>query len=54
MASLGKALGGDQAFGGYLFMFIKDAFEMVIIICHGERTELVKDASNLNAIITMG
>ena len=51
--SQGKALGSEQAFGGNLSMSVKDALEVFIKIFHGDGTELMKDASHLDAIIPM-
>src|SRR5258708_31109517 len=39
---------------GKLSMHIKDAFEMLIKIFHGDGTELVKEASDFHAILGMG
>ena len=49
-----KSLGIGQPFGRYLTMRVENAFEMLIEVLNGCMTQLVKDASDLFAIIRVG
>ncbi len=49
--SQGKSLGVSQSFGRYLTMRVEDAFKVFIEVLDGGMTQLVKDASDLFAII---
>ena len=47
----GESLGIGQPFGRYLTMRVENGFEMLIEILNGHVTQLVKEASDLFAII---